>query len=128
MYRFLLSIFNRWCRKPVDNYALFLQACVQGDLNTIKILLELVGDNIEIINKGVRDCVVHNNNSCLEYILERYKLINLDDYLVYACKRNLGIISETLVKFGADPKKGVRHTTSNNIHRMLFKYINGQNI
>lgn len=113
----------RLCCCKRQNIKKYIDACRIGNIPYIKNYISDFPDTD--IQLGLV-CAVHNGQmELVEYLLPKTDMdLNLlDECLKIASTKNYSRLCELLVQKGADPRIGIRNTTSTNIINLLSPYI-----
>lgn len=100
----------------------FLEYCKNGDLEKIEVLLSN-SENF-CVNTGLKQAVLYNKQYVCDFLLKK-EPTNLDECLKISCENNNYVISEMLLKKGANTVVGLRYATSSNIIKMIYRFEQG---
>ncbi len=125
LYEVYLRVHN-WCKRPSKKqdisyyYEMLINACEDGNLPEVKEVFKKC-DDLDPDQALVSACE-HGRVSIAEWLIDEKGATKLDDCLRISCERNRYPIAELLVQKGADTLIGIRHSSSVNITRMLYRY------
>lgn len=122
IYLTLHSVFRRWCpivEENCDTYESYLQACVDNDVVTVERALKKNDDFSR--NEGLARACAHGNVDVAKILVDN-GADDLNRGLKVSCKNNRATTAELMVQKGAKTVIGLRHASSVNITRMLYRY------
>lgn len=117
---FLKNLCKRYSVKYPDPQKSFLLAVLANDLKKIKDIYNY--ENQLPLEEGLIYASQKGYTEIVQFLADN-GASNLDDGLKESCLSNFSGTAELLVQKGANPRVGLRNSSSPNITRMLYRYL-----